>query len=303
MHNWIHEETREFKFQLIEELCQNYDLDGIELDFMRHPSFFKVEETTSEERREIITGFVSRARQTLDQSTGDGRHRWLGVRIPCLPHLHDAIGIDVQELESAGVELFNLSGYYFSIQHTGIRPIREKVQDAAVYLELNHCLARGPAIGKGGDATTNRRVMDEQFFTSAHLAYQQGADGITLFNFVYYREHGVPGRGPFHEPPFHVINRLGDPEWLARQSQIYYLARSWESPLPARAIPSRPLKFSLDMAPPAGGWTQDGHLRIQTVFSLEGSDWEARVKILGASPEAFEFPDLKIEGTKQASGN
>ena len=26
------------------------------------------------------------------------------------------------------------------------------------------------------------------------------------------------------------------------------------------------------------------------------------VKILGASPEAFEFPDLKIE-TKQASGN
>ena len=27
------------------------------------------------------------------------------------------------------------------------------------------------------------------------------------------------------------------------------------------------------------------------------------VKILGASPEAFEFPDLKIEGTKQASGN
>ena len=27
------------------------------------------------------------------------------------------------------------------------------------------------------------------------------------------------------------------------------------------------------------------------------------VKILGASPEAFEFPDLKIEGAKQASGN
>ena len=29
----------------------------------------------------------------------------------------------------------------------------------------------------------------------------------------------------------------------------------------------------------------------------------SKVKILGASPEAFEFPDLKIEGTKQASGN
>jgi hypothetical protein len=277
VHNWIHEETREFKFRLIEELCQNYDLDGIELDFMRHPSFFKVEETTSEERREIITSFVSRVRKTLDESGQNGQHRWLGVRIPCLPRLHDTIGIDVQELEKAGVELFNLSAYYFTIQHTGLGPIRKKVQDAAVYLEVTHCLARGHAIGKGGDATTNRRVMDEQFFTSAHLAYQRGADGISPFNFVYYREHGVANRGPFHEPPFHVITRLNDPEWLARQPQIYYLAQSWESPLPARAIPGRPVKFDLDMAPPEIGWTTDGRLRIQTRFSLEGTEWEANV--------------------------
>ena len=46
MHNWIHEETREFKFQHIEEPCRKCDLDGIELYLMRHSSFFKVEETT-----------------------------------------------------------------------------------------------------------------------------------------------------------------------------------------------------------------------------------------------------------------
>ena len=34
-----------------------------------------------------------------------------------------------------------------------------------------------------------------------------------------------------------------------------------------------------------------------------GANLNGTVKILGASPEAFEFPDLKIEGTKQASGN
>ena len=277
VHNWIHEETREFKFRLIEELCQNYDLDGIELDFIRHPSFFKSGETTWEERRDIITGFVSRVRDALDRTARGGRHRWLGIRIPCLLRLHDAIGIDVAELEKAGVELFNLSGYYFTIQHTGVGAIRERIEDAAVYLELTHCLARGYAIGKGGDATTNRRVMDEQFYTSAHLAYRQGANGISLFNFVYYREHGVPGRGPFHEPPFHVINRLGDPKWLARQPQIYYLAQSWESPIPARAIPGRAVTVDLSMAPPTDGWTHDGRLRIQTAFSLEGSEWDAKV--------------------------
>ena len=40
-----------------------------------------------------------------------------------------------------------------------------------------------------------------------------------------------------------------------------------------------------------------------TNLYFEHPDIVDEVKILGASPEAFEFPDLKIEGTKQASGN
>ena len=31
------------------------------------------------------------------------------------------------------------------------------------------------------------------------------------------------------------------------------------------------------MAPPTDGWTHDGRLRIQTAFSLEGSEWDAKV--------------------------
>ena len=33
--------VREMAFRTIEEVCQNYDIDGIELDFFRHPVFFK----------------------------------------------------------------------------------------------------------------------------------------------------------------------------------------------------------------------------------------------------------------------
>ena len=42
---------------------------------------------------------------------------------------------------------------------------------------------------------------------------------------------------------------------------------------------------------------------VETLISDIESVTVQEVKILGASPEAFEFPDLKIEGTKQASGN
>ena len=45
-------------------------------------------------------------------------------------------------------------------------------------------------------------------------------------------------------------------------------------------------------------WIEEGRLNWNDVAKEEST-----VKILGASPEAFEFPDLKIEGTKQASGN
>ena len=32
---------------------------------------------------------------------------------------------------------------------------------------------------------------------------------MSAFNFVYYREHGGAGRGPFNEPPFEVFKHLG----------------------------------------------------------------------------------------------
>ena len=41
----------------------------------------------------------------------------------------------------------------------------------------------------------------------------------------------------------------------------------------------------------------------EALWQFNDAGLESSVKILGASPEAFEFPDLKIEGTKQASGN
>ena len=55
MQNWAIPEVRGYKFAFIEELCENYDLDGFELDFLRIYSFFQLDKTTGRQRREIIT--------------------------------------------------------------------------------------------------------------------------------------------------------------------------------------------------------------------------------------------------------
>ncbi len=56
--NWAIPEVRESKLALIRELCENYDLDGLELDYLRFPSFFPQDKVPVAERRRIMTGFV-----------------------------------------------------------------------------------------------------------------------------------------------------------------------------------------------------------------------------------------------------
>ena len=49
MLNWAVPEVRDHMFALIAEQCRGYDLDGFEMDFLRHPSFFRLNETTPEQ--------------------------------------------------------------------------------------------------------------------------------------------------------------------------------------------------------------------------------------------------------------
>ena len=279
--NWIYPEVREQIFRMIEEQCENYDLDGYELDFQRHPRFFRVEETTLEERRSIMTDFVLRVRDLLDRTRRNGRYRYLSVRIPCFLSMLDDIGVDVKAMAGAGVDIVNVSDHYFTEQDTDFAKIKALLPDTAVYLELCHCLYSGKAVKAGAyDNFTFRRVTDEEFYTTAHLAYAQGARGISLFNFVYYRQHGSEGRGPFNEPPFHVLPRLGDPAWLAKQPQHYILTPGWHSwngviqsvptSLPHTLEAGETHRIPLDLAPPINGWSTDARLRLQTEDALNG---------------------------------
>ena len=84
---------------------------------------------------------------------------------------------------------------------TGLAP------DVPLYLEMTHTSMTGRALG-GSGTQPYCRTVDEQFYTTAHLARQQGATGVSLFNFVYYRHHKSEELGPFNEPPFHVLPRL-----------------------------------------------------------------------------------------------
>lgn len=279
--NWAVPEVRAEKLALITELCQNYDLDGLELDFMRYYSFFDLERTTRDERCAIMAGFVRQVRAALDRGAHRGRRRWLGARVPCLVQAFGDLGIDLAQWHEAGLDIINLSASYFTTQQMEIAAIRRLAPGALIFAELCHSIWNGAKLVPGYDTFPFRRTTPEQMWTTAHLARARGADGVSLFNFAYYREHGGQGRGPFGEPPFELLKNLGDAAWLARQPQHFFLAPGWNNPfvrppvLPRKVDPGRTEAFLLELAPPEGGWKGEGILRLQCEASQEGARWSA----------------------------
>ena len=305
MLNWSISEVRDHMFALIAEQCLNYDLDGFEMDFLRHPNYFRLNETTPRERVGIMTEFVARVRAVLDQGAG-GRRRWLGVRIPCYAAGFAPLGLDVAAWAEAGVDLFNVSPHYFTVQQTDLADVRRAAPGATVYQEMCHSTWNGQRVAEGYDAFTFRRTTPEQYETTAHLAYEQGADGVSLFNFAYYREHGAGERGPFAEPPFSVLDHLGDRAYLVRRPQHWFAAPGWKPPfggvrvpLPRRMTAGKTERFDLTFAPPTGGWKTSGRFRVQAGANLGASLWVARLngRELSASddrsePYANSYPSL-----------
>ena len=239
--------------------------------------------------------FIGQVRRILDRTAPAGQRRWLCVRVPAFLAAYDAMGIDLAAWVRAGVDMVNLSYFFFTAQDGDLAAIRRQVpRRGGLRGDVPHHARRpgGRREAGGYDNFSYRRTTPAQFYTTAHVAYARGLDGVSAFNFVYYREHGTGARGPFCEPPFEVFKHLGDRAWLARQPQHYFLAETGTCPA-CRIVRYRRFRsgqthrFALDMAPPTGGWTKPGRLRIQASEDLGNSRWSCRFN----GQELAETPD------------
>jgi hypothetical protein len=156
------------------------------------------------------------------------------------------------------------------------RTLRKLTTGDTLYFELCHTIWKGDKVQAGYDVFPFRRATREHLHTTAHLAYARGADGISLFNFAYYRQHGQgEGRGLFGEPPFEALKALRGPQTLAKEPQHWFIANGWRSPgatplrVPRTIEPKKPAKSNFDLASPQG----DGRVSIQADKSVADTEW------------------------------
>lgn len=201
------EEVRDLAFRLIEEVCRNYDVDGVELDFFRHLCFFKSTANggaASDAERDQMTELMRRVRRMTEEvGLKRGRPILILVRATDSAGFNRDLGLDVERWLQDGLFDMLATTCYFRLN-----PWLTSVELGHKYgVPVYPCISDSRVTGE--DRFVRGTV--ESYRGQALEAWAAGADGIHLFNLF----DVFGGRSP-------VFKEVGDPEALRKLDRLYF---------------------------------------------------------------------------------
>ena len=212
-------DVRRRTVQLIEEVARNYQVDGIDLDWLRHPIHFPETirgEPATQQSIELLTSLVRDVRAMLTRVEQQrGRPILLATRVPLTVAQGRYIGVDVPLWVSEGlVDFVTIGGGYvpFSMPTAEIAAICRR-HDVPVYpcVSASGMMRRAPFGG-------GQLYGIEGWRATAANAFAQGADGVSLFNLF-----PSPGNDAHNQLVRQAFSELGDPATLAGKDKLFVL--------------------------------------------------------------------------------
>ncbi|HEY3417979.1 MAG TPA: hypothetical protein VGM23_13945 [Armatimonadota bacterium] len=205
-----HEQVRAHHLALIRELCERFDMDGLELDWLRWGMNFAPGQEAA--GRPLLTAFVREARKLVDACAQRVGHPvQLGVRVPAAPQTAWSLGYDAPAWAREGLidqvtlsSMGGLANFDYPIEHWRL-----------LLGEGIRLLAHGAGVGSPYPDYGKPVGHDEIHHGVAASALQRGADGIYLFNECY-RESGDPAGLKS------MLQRIGDLATLADQPRRHF---------------------------------------------------------------------------------
>jgi hypothetical protein len=199
-------QVRELAFRYVEEVVTRYDVDGVELDFFRHPLFFPSTaqgEAATDEERTAMTELILRIRNRLDEVGQErGTPILMAVRVPDSAEYCQAIGLDVDRWMKQGlIDLMTVCSY-FQLNDWKYSVNWGHQYGVKVYPSLDESRVR--------DETARQLRMTRLAYRGrAANAWNAEMDGVYLFNSF--------------DPHSALWTELGDPQQLAKLD-IDYIA-------------------------------------------------------------------------------
>jgi Glycosyl hydrolase-like 10 len=198
-------QIRDLAFGYIDEVCRNYDVDGVELDFFRHLCYFKSTANggvASGEERAMMTSLMRRVRKMTEEvGLQRGRPILISVRVPDSVGFCRDMGFAIEQWMSEGLIDILITTCYFRLN-----PWEYSVKLGHEHdVQVTPCLSDSRVRGE----TRFRRSSAKSYRGRAMNAWNAGADGLHLFNSF--------------NPNAPMWKELGDPEALATMDKLYFV--------------------------------------------------------------------------------
>jgi hypothetical protein len=243
-------EVRDHVYALLREAYVDYDVDGVELDFMRSPGYFP--KAHLNEGKALLNALMEKLRDLADEAAQKkGRPQGLAVRLPSHEPACSEVGLDWRTWVKKGwVDVLTASCFHSAEQEADLAAFVEGcrgsrtlvywcVESTAGFpnVEYDRTIYYGGA--PNGPSTEHYRAM-------ALGAYEQGVDGLYFFNL-----HFAFERYATH-PAVAFLHELHDPELLRGRDQTYLVNRQTHDshsrffecaplrPLPHKITPDEP---------------------------------------------------------------
>ena len=209
--DYAHAEVREHYRKLIAEVVDRYDVDGIELDFLREPYLFSAgEEQTG---ASVLTEWLREIRQLTEKATAlRGHPVRLSVRVPSEPEVALGLGIDAPTWVKFGlIDLVVVSPRWRTI-HFDL-----PIQEWRRLLGDRVSLAGGLEVNYQPEPSKPARpVTPEEAVGAALAVWSAGADAVYLFN---YFQNSHPRWSP--DVYQQTISACGSPERLKQMPRVH----------------------------------------------------------------------------------
>ena len=174
--NFAHAGVRDYKLNLIREQCELYDIDGIELDFMRFIVYFPYGQ--GRDYLDVMTDFMTKVRAIVDDvGQKRGRPILLAVRVPARYDLCIEKGLDVPTWHRQSlIDMITVSSHWLGDPALPVREFKQKLglTDIPIYASL-----------ESGQYNPYEFRSHGMYRAVAARCLQNGADGIYLFNFFF----------------------------------------------------------------------------------------------------------------------
>jgi hypothetical protein len=177
--DFAHQEVRDRCVSFFKEVCENYDVDGVELDFLRHFELFKTVGCggiASQKQCDMLTDMVRQIREVTEEAgMKRGNPILVLTRVPTSPEYAKKAGADIQKWIDEGLVDIVVGSCYFRLDFWENFAKLGENKNVKIYAGLSESRVKD-------EHPLLVRQQNAVFRARAAAAWEAGLDGMYVFN-------------------------------------------------------------------------------------------------------------------------